>query len=415
MKAYQTNPDRSGYKLAQLCQASDFNPSTVHYYMKIGLLHRPTRVGLGLYLYDDTHLNRLNKIRALREHENLSLSKIKDRFQKDQEKTPQLDDGFEPFGEKRNQAFLSKARGPQKSEITRERLVDVAAELFSRKGYEATTITDITRSMHMSKGSFYHFFRDKRELFIECIERLAYLIVPEETWEEISREQDYEKRQFRRTIAFLEAFPSYAGILSMAKIAAMGDDPDLASQSKRALGKIVEPILRDFRRAVAKGIVREVDEEFFAYVALGMAENLGYMLMTDPQFDLHEAVEKYVDLISHGVLPVAPPSLRTAPPPKNRSGEITDVKGESVKVREIYFGGQPSLSGRIGEGELQVDTEQIAHILLDHAAPECSMEITMKDGEISHLELDGNMIVSAASSVGLYTIPFRLVRSICFA
>jgi AcrR family transcriptional regulator len=413
VKAYGTNSKRSGYKLAQLCQTADFHPSTVHYYVKIGLLQKPCKVGLGVYLYDDSHLKTLKRIRILRRSENLPLSDIKDRLQSD----PEIDLQAGPV--RAGEAVPGQQEGPpavlgsEKTGLSQTKILDVATELFSKKGYEGTRINDITDTLHMAKGSFYLHFKDKRELFIACIERLTYVIVPENTWEDIANERDYTVRQAKRTVAFLKAFPSYAGILNLVKMTAMGEDPSLAQKAKEVFASIVKPIVRDFRRAVAEGIVREIDEEFFAYAVLGMAENVGYKLMTDPNYDLYRSVEKYVDIISRGVLPQTgahPEAAETRRP----SGKITDVKGEAVKVREIVFGGKPYLVGRLGEGEIRLDTEKIAFILLDHKGPDCTVEVTLTNGEKTTLEQDGNLIVSAASSVGLYTIPFHRLRSISF-
>ena len=414
MKAYGTNSKRSGYKLAQLCQTSDFHPSTVHYYVKIGLLHKPRKVGLGVYLYDDSHLKTLNKIRSLRRSENLPLSDIKDRLQLD----PTIDHKAGTSNGREDLAGQEEGSPPpvpgsEQAGLTRTKILDVSTELFSKKGYEGTRISDITDTLDMAQGSFYLHFKDKRELFIACIERLACVLVPEDAWEDIANERDYTVRQAKRTVAFLKAFPSCAGILNLVKMAAMGEDPGLAQKAKEAFANIVKPIVRDFRRAVTEGVVREVDEEFFAYAVLGMAENVGYNLMTDPNYDLYRSVEKYVDLISRGVI------TRTAAPPETAetrrpSGKITDVKGEAVKVREISFGGKPYLVGRLGEGEIRLDTEKIAFILLDHTGLDCIAEVTLTNGEKTTLEQDGNLIVSAASSVGLYTIPFHRLRSISF-
>ena len=414
MKTYGTNPKRSGYKLAQLCQTADFHPSTVHYYVKIGLLHKPRKVGLGVYLYDDSHLKRLNRIRNLRTSENLPLSDIKERLPFD----PETDHPTGPAeaGEAgpSQPEGLPSVRGVEHKGLTRTKILDTATELFSRKGYEGTRISDITDTLDMAKGSFYLQFKDKRELFIACIERLTYVIVPEDLCEDIANERDYTRRQAEKTLAFLKAFPSYAGILNLVKMAALGEDPGLAQKAKEAFASIVKPIVRNFRRAIAEGVVREIDEEFFAYAILGMAENIGYKLMTDPNHDLSHSVENFVDLISNGVLPRAGAPPETAET-RRPSGKITDVKGDAVKVREIFFGGKPYLVGRLGEGEIRLDTEKIAFILLDHTGPECIVEVTLTDGEKTTLVQDGNLIVSAASSVGLYTIPFHRLRSISFS
>jgi AcrR family transcriptional regulator len=413
VKAYGTNTKRSGFKLAQLCQAADFHPSTVHYYVKIGVLHKPRKVGLGVYLYDDSHLKTLKKIRALRTGENLPLSDIKDRLQSDPEIVNQAGATNTTQAEQGLPGVPPPDRGIVQEGQTRTKILELATQLFSRKGYEGARISDITDTLDMAKGSFYLHFKDKRELFIACMERLPHVIVPERMWEDIARERDYTVRQVKRTVAFLKAFPSHAGILNLVKMAAMGEDPGLAQKANEAIASIVEPIMRDFRRAVTDGIVRDMDEEFFAYAVLGIAENVAYKLMTDTGCDLYRSVEKYVDLISRGLIPEtgARPEAAVARRP---SGKITDVKGEVVKVREILFGGRPYLVGRLGEGEIRLDTEKIAFILLDHTGPDCIVEVTLTNGEKTTLERDGNLIVSAASSVGLYTIPFHRLRSISF-
>lgn len=413
MKPYETKSKRTGYKLAQLCQTAEFHPSTVHYYVKIGLLHKPRKVGLGVYLYDDSHLKTLNRIRRLRRSENLPLSDIRDRLLLDPEidhQTGTVDPREALPGQEEGS---SPVRGSEPAGLTRMKILDVATGLFSKKGYEGTRINDITDTLDMAKGSFYLYFKDKRELFIACMDRLASVIFPEQVWEDIDREGDYTARQTEWTVAFLKAFPSHAGILNLVKMAAFGEDASLAQKANEAIASIVKPILRDFRRAVAEGMVRDMDEEFFAYAVLGIAENIGYKLTTDPNYDLHHSVEKYVDLISRGVTAETGARLEAAEA-RRPSGKITDVKGEAVKVREISFGGKPYLLGRIGEGEIRLDTEKIAFILVDHTGPGCIVEVNMTNGEKTTFEQDGNLIVSAASSVGLYTIPFHRLRSISF-
>ena len=46
-------------KIAQLCEESGFKRSTIHYYLNIGLLTPPSKVGLNLSLYDKSHLDQL--------------------------------------------------------------------------------------------------------------------------------------------------------------------------------------------------------------------------------------------------------------------------------------------------------------------------------------------------------------------
>ena len=41
-----------------------------------------------------------------------------------------------------------------------------AMDLFSKKGFELTTVEDITRAAHVAKGTFYNFFVKKEDVLL---------------------------------------------------------------------------------------------------------------------------------------------------------------------------------------------------------------------------------------------------------
>ena len=55
----------------------------------------------------------------------------------------------------------------ERSRDTRRRLVTHAARLWAVKGFEATSITDITDAAGVSKATFYSYFRRKEDLLLE--------------------------------------------------------------------------------------------------------------------------------------------------------------------------------------------------------------------------------------------------------
>lgn len=52
-----------------------------------------------------------------------------------------------------------------------EEVLKKAMELFWEKGYEATSLADLTKHLGIGKGSFYLTFKSKENLFNKCIER----------------------------------------------------------------------------------------------------------------------------------------------------------------------------------------------------------------------------------------------------
>ena len=52
---------------------------------------------------------------------------------------------------------------------TRSRLLVTAMTLFSEKGYDATSVSDILKAAGANSGSLYHFFPTKQDLLIEVL------------------------------------------------------------------------------------------------------------------------------------------------------------------------------------------------------------------------------------------------------
>jgi AcrR family transcriptional regulator len=61
------------------------------------------------------------------------------------------------------------ARTSSKAVATRERLIELAAELFSTQGYLQTSIRDVARDADLTTGAIYGHFRNKAELLAEAI------------------------------------------------------------------------------------------------------------------------------------------------------------------------------------------------------------------------------------------------------
>jgi AcrR family transcriptional regulator len=58
---------------------------------------------------------------------------------------------------------------------TRERILDVAQELFTRQGYDKTSLRDIAERLQITKAALYYYFQRKEEILIELHLRLHTL------------------------------------------------------------------------------------------------------------------------------------------------------------------------------------------------------------------------------------------------
>jgi AcrR family transcriptional regulator len=53
---------------------------------------------------------------------------------------------------------------------TKERIIFSSFNLFFNKGYKDVSLQDISKSVGITKGGFYHYYKSKEELFIEMME-----------------------------------------------------------------------------------------------------------------------------------------------------------------------------------------------------------------------------------------------------
>ena len=333
-------------KIAELAKLSNVSRSTIYYYLNIGLLHQPKRSGLNRAVYDWSHLSKLKRIGELRTEQKLSLSTIKEMLAKE--------DFTSPNASKQSLQSLinaldeeKKASQAQKSEKKRVEIMDAAIALFSKHGYEKTTLETIAESLNIAKSTVYLYFKNKEKLFMDCIARLTFVVVPQEAWEEIFREENALERLRKRGVAFHRAFPSYKGILTMTKAALGGDNKELEDKAKKTLSLMTHPMAKDIRQGIEDGRIREIDENIVSHLILGMGEGLGCCLMMETDYTVEQGVEIMFDVLAQGLL-----KKETAGPGRC-SGVITDQKGVTSKVEKIRFGNRDPIAGQDRRGRAE--------------------------------------------------------------
>ncbi|MDM0115722.1 TetR/AcrR family transcriptional regulator [Variovorax sp. J22R133] len=75
----------------------------------------------------------------------------------------------------------------QGTDVQRERILQVAADLFAAQGYANTTMAQIVRKLGVTKPFVYYYFRDKQEIFetlswrpaVECLTSMDF--APDDT------------------------------------------------------------------------------------------------------------------------------------------------------------------------------------------------------------------------------------------
>ncbi|HCM62341.1 MAG TPA: transposase [Morganella sp. (in: Bacteria)] len=115
---------------------------------------------------------------------------------------------------------MNTLTGQQESSArTRLALLNSAHQLFIEKSYQAVSIDEIARDAQVTKGAFYHHFKNKRDVLLHCYEaqlqrisaRLDAIVPPADKWQEleeiVSCFIDYLSGQHRELIPIQEVMP----------------------------------------------------------------------------------------------------------------------------------------------------------------------------------------------------------------
>ena len=59
---------------------------------------------------------------------------------------------------------------------TRAKLVDVARQLFAKKGVEDTTMNDIAQASKKGRRTLYTYFKSKEQIYMAVVEKLFFYL-----------------------------------------------------------------------------------------------------------------------------------------------------------------------------------------------------------------------------------------------
>ena len=156
---------------------------------------------------------------------------------------------------------------------TRDRILDAALDIFSRKGYHSTRLDEIVEEAHVSKGSIYFHFPNKEKLFLALVDQFADLLERRVT-EAIQNEAQGMDRVRVALVTVLETFGRYRRPAKILLVQAVG--LGTAFEKKRlAVNERFAMLIKAYLdEAVAVGDIAPGDTEVIAHAWMGAIYNI---------------------------------------------------------------------------------------------------------------------------------------------
>ncbi len=164
------------------------------------------------------------------------------------------------------------------SEVTRERIIEAATQLFLRKGYFGTSIADLAAAVDVTKGALYHHFESKEAIFSAVVATIKKTWRNEVAREVIALRDPVERleRLLESHARFLEKNESFCLVLNGLMMEMEGIHPKFIAELRSAYKEMAGFIEQILVRGRNEGKIRQdIESKSAALTIVGMLRGTG--------------------------------------------------------------------------------------------------------------------------------------------
>ena len=175
-------------------------------------------------------------------------------------------------------------------------ILEAGRRVFAQIGYETATVRDIIRGTDLASGTFYNYFKSKEEVFEALADDGARRFKPilRAEREHATCFEDYLRRSYAAYFRFLAEDNHLDGLpLPERRPHVRADTP--------AMLAVFEEVRDGIEYAIAQGSAPRVDSEYLASVCIGVAQDLGMVMLQRSPPDVDGAAQFAASLILGGL------------------------------------------------------------------------------------------------------------------
>ena len=189
----------------------------------------------------------------------------------------------------------------KKQTVDREKIIEVAVDLFYEKGYAATSIRDISRVMKISIATLYYYFRDKEDLLFTIVEDMGnqLLIDLHEAKDQAADPLDGLRGMMTRHILLTEKAQKRAKIFVEEKHNLSKKSWRIAHEQDR---KVYDLIINQLEEIKKQGIFSIDSLPIAAFAIFGMINWCYRWYKKDGPFSIEEVSERLINIILYGII-----------------------------------------------------------------------------------------------------------------
>ena len=185
---------------------------------------------------------------------------------------------------------------------TKRKIFEISMDLFAKKGYDATSVEEITAVVGVAKGTLYYHFSSKEEIFNFLVEEGMKLLKNSVEIKTAKLETTTEKLKAILLIQ-IKILTKYESFIRIIASQIWGTEPRNIHCKNQVFGYI-EKIEEIINKGMQKGEIREGDAKIMASEIFGLlCINLIYnTLNSREEIDIAKIRDEYENLILKNII-----------------------------------------------------------------------------------------------------------------
>lgn len=172
--------------------------------------------------------------------------------------------------------------------------LEAAARLFESKGYSETSVEDITRELGFTRGIFYYYWKNKREVVQEIHDR-ALALINARLDEVVARESSPAARLEGAIGNHVEAVIENRSIISV--LLGNFEFSEDTLEGRRKYARRFQDLVED---GIAAGVVRDLDPRVLTFSILGLCNSVAQWYEPQGKLSAEEVRDLFASFAADG-------------------------------------------------------------------------------------------------------------------
>lgn len=184
---------------------------------------------------------------------------------------------------------------------TKRKIFEISMKLFAQKGYDATSIEEITATVGVAKGTLYYHFSSKEEIFNFLVEEGMKLL--KNSIDIKIAKVDTTRDKLRAVILIqIKIIKKYEDFMTIVLSQIWGNEPRNIMCKEKVIEyiKAIENIIKD---GMEKGEIIQGDASIMASGIFGLTcSSLIYRIKTKEELDANKLYKEFDNSILRGII-----------------------------------------------------------------------------------------------------------------